>query len=164
MKETNGPEPLYLLVMAQMFKGDYDGVLSDAKKFETLYPKSEYRQYVDYQKGRALYYLGDYKNSISVFAKFCGEFPNSDMFPSALFWMAEGLYQSYHFDEAKGILERIVNEYPNSAKYTESCYRLDLIVQREKEEKLLYLLKVTNEEFLASKNDFENIKLQKISI
>ena len=155
MKDTNGPETLYMLVMAQMFKGDYNAVLADAKTFESMYPKSEYLQYVQYQKGRALYYKGDYKNSISVFAKFCGDYSSSDMFSSGLFWMAEGLYQSYHFEEAKGIFERIVNEFPTSAKYTEACYRLDLIVQREKEEKLLYLLKVTSEEFLASKNDFD---------
>ena len=155
LKETKGPETLYMLIMAQMFKGDYKTVLSDCAKFESQYSSSEYKPYVDYQKGRAFYYLGDYKNSISVFAKFCNENENNELFSSALFWMAENLYQSYHFEQAKSLLERVVNDYPNSPKYTEAVYRLDLIVQREKEEKLLYLLKVTSEEFLASKNDFE---------
>ncbi|MGP1588096.1 MAG: outer membrane protein assembly factor BamD [Treponemataceae bacterium] len=155
MNETKGPEALYLLIMAQMFYGDYSAVLENCEYFISIYPKSEYRGYVEYQKGRALHYLGKYVDSISVFQKFCTENESNEMFSSALFWMAENLYVTYHFEEAKGIFERIVSDYPNSAKYVEALYRLDLITAREKEEKLLYLLKVTGEEFLSSKEDFE---------
>ncbi|MCR4790732.1 MAG: tetratricopeptide repeat protein [Treponemataceae bacterium] len=155
MDETKGPDTLYMLIMAQMFHSDYKDVIANADRFLDQYPSSDYSAYVDYQKGRALYYLGNYQQAIEVMARFCNNNEKNEMFPSALFWMGECLYQTYHFEEAKGVFERVVNYYPDSAKYTEAVYRLDLITQREKEEKLLYLLKVTGEEFLASKSDFE---------
>jgi hypothetical protein len=141
--------------MSQMFNGNYDDVLKDGEAFCKLYPNSEYKIYVDYQMGRALHYKGRYTESISLLQKFCSENENNELFSSALFWMAESFYASYYFDEAKGLYERIVTDFPNSAKYIESLYRLDLIVQRKKEEKLLYLLKVTGEEYISSKENYD---------
>ncbi len=155
LPESSSPEVLYVLVMSEMFNGNYDDVLKDGKTFCNLYPDSEYKIYIDYQMGRALYYLGKYVDSISVLQKFCAENENNELFPSALFWMAESFYASYYFSEAKGLYERVVSDFPNSAKYVESLYRLDLIVQREKEEKLLYLLKVTGEEYISSKESYD---------
>jgi hypothetical protein len=105
--------------------------------------------------GRALHYLGRYVDSISVLQKFCADNETNELFSSALFWMAESFYASYYFDEAKGLYERVVTDFPDSPKYVESLYRLDLIVQREKEEKLLYLLKVTGEEYISSKENYD---------
>lgn len=155
LPETSSPEVLYVLVMSEMFNGNYLDVLKDGKTFCNLYPTSEYKVYVDYQMGRALHYLGKYVDSISVLQKFCADNENNELFSSALFWMAESFYASYYFDEAKGLYERVVSDFPNSPKYVESLYRLDLIVQREKEEKLLYLLKVTGEEYISSKENYD---------
>ena len=155
LPESSTPEVLYVLVMSEMFNGNYQDVLKDGKTFCNLYPNSEYRVYVDYQMGRALHYLGRYVDSISVLQKFCADNENNELFSSALFWMAESFYASYYFDEAKGLYERVVSDFPNSPKYVESLYRLDLIVQREKEEKLLYLLKVTGEEYISSKENYD---------
>ena len=155
LPETSTPEVLYVLVMSEMFNGNYQDVLNDGKTFCNLYPTSEYKVYVDYQMGRALHYLGRYVDSISVLQKFCADNENNELFSSALFWMAESFYASYYFDEAKGLYERVVSDFPNSPKYVESLYRLDLIVQREKEEKLLYLLKVTGEEYISSKENYD---------
>lgn len=155
LPETSTPEVLYVLVMSEMFNGNYLDVLKDGKTFCNLYPTSEYKVYVDYQMGRALHYLGKYVDSISVLQKFCADNQDNELFSSALFWMAESFYASYYFDEAKGLYERVVSDFPNSPKYVESLYRLDLIVQREKEEKLLYLLKVTGEEYISSKENYD---------
>ena len=155
LPETSTPEVLYVLVMSEMFNGNYWDVLKDGKTFCNLYPTSEYKVYVDYQMGRALHYLGKYVDSISVLQKFCADNQDNELFSSALFWMAESFYASYYFDEAKGLYERVVSDFPNSPKYVESLYRLDLIVQREKEEKLLYLLKVTGEEYISSKENYD---------
>ncbi|MEE0879254.1 MAG: tetratricopeptide repeat protein [Treponemataceae bacterium] len=153
--ESSTPEVLYVLVMSEMFNGNYQDVLKDGKTFCNLYPTSEYKVYVDYQMGRALHYLGRYVDSISVLQKFCADNQDNELFSSALFWMAESFYASYYFDEAKGLYERVVTDFPDSPKYVESLYRLDLIVQREKEEKLLYLLKVTGEEYISSKENYD---------
>ena len=153
--ESSTPEVLYVLVMSEMFNGNYQDVLKDGKTFCNLYPTSEYKVYVDYQMGRALHYLGRYVDSISVLQKFCADNETNELFSSALFWMAESFYASYYFDEAKGLYERVVTDFPDSPKYVESLYRLDLIVQREKEEKLLYLLKVTGEEYISSKENYD---------
>ena len=155
LPEASTPEVLYVLVMSEMFNGDYEDVLKDGKTFSNLYPESEYKVYVDYQMGRALHYLGRYVDSISVLQKFCTENETNELFSSALFWMAESFYASYYFDEAKGLYERVVSDFPNSPKYVEALYRLDLIIQREKEEKLLYLLKVTGEEYISSKENYD---------
>lgn len=155
LPESSTPEVLYVLVMSEMFNGNYDDVLKDGQNFCDLYPDSEYKIYVDYQMGRALHYKGKYVESISLLQKFCAENEENELFSSALFWMAESFYASYYFDEAKGLYERVVTDFPNSAKYVEALYRLDLIVQREKEEKLLYLLKVTGEEYISSKENYD---------
>lgn len=155
LPESSTPEVLYVLIMSEMFNGNYDDVLKDGKTFSRLYPDSEYKVYIDYQMGRALHYLGRYVDSISLLQKFCAENEQNELFSSALFWMAESFYASYYFEEAKGLYERVVSDFPNSPKYVESLYRLDLIVQREKEEKLLYLLKVTGEEYISSKENYD---------
>ena len=155
LPESSTPEVLYVLVMSEMFNGNYDDVLKDGQTFCNLYPDSEYKVYIDYQMGRALHYKGKYAESISLLQKFCAENEGNELFPSALFWMAESFYASYYFDEAKGLYERVVTDFPNSAKYVEALYRLDLIIQREKEEKLLYLLKVTGEEYISSKENYD---------
>ena len=51
--------------------------------------------------------------------------------------------------------ERIVTEFPESEKTPAAQYRLETILQRGREEKLLYLLKQTGEEYLSAKEEYE---------
>jgi len=138
-----------------MYAEQYEAVLQDGLFFRRVFPDSSYRSYVEYQIGRALYYTGKYDESIRCLGDFCTQYPAHELYPSALFWMAESLYVTYYFDLARSVYERIIREYPHSPKTTESLYRIDVISQREKEEKLLYLLKVTGEEYLSSKEEYE---------
>ena len=62
-----------------------------------------------------------------------------------------------NYEQAAPIFERIVTDYPSSPKVVEAAFRLDLLGQREREEKLLYLLRVTGEEYLAAKEDYEKL-------
>lgn len=57
--------------------------------------------------------------------------------------------------QAEDIYERIVTQFPASEKVSAAQYRLESIAQRSREEKLLYLLKQTGEEYLAAKEDYE---------
>ena len=49
LPESSTPEVLYVLIMSEMFNGNYDDVLKDGKTFSRLYPDSEYKVYIDYQ-------------------------------------------------------------------------------------------------------------------
>lgn len=155
LPDASTPEVLYMLVMSEMFAEKYDGAIKDGELFLSLYPDSPYASFVEYQIGRALHYVGHYDASIKRLGLFCSMYPQHELFSSGLFWMAESLFATFYFDLAKPLYQRIVNEYPDSVKYTECVYRIDLICQREREEKLLYLLKVTGEEYLSSKEEYE---------
>ncbi len=155
LSDSQGPEAWYLLVMSEMFAQQYESAIKDGEYFCSFYPQSSYRPFVEYQIGRAYHYIGDYDASIKKLGSYCARYPGHELFSSGLFWMGESLYATFYFELAKPIYERIVNEFPDSAKYTESIYRIDLINQREREEKLLYLLKVTGEEYLSAKEDYE---------
>ncbi len=155
LSDSQGPEAWYLLVMSEMFAEQYESAVKDGEYFCSFYPQSSYRPFVEYQIGRAYHYLGNYDASIKKLGSYCAKYPGHELFSSGLFWMGESLYATFYFELAKPIYERIVNEFPDSAKYTESLYRIDLINQREREEKLLYLLKVTGEEYLSAKEDYE---------
>ena len=51
-------------------------------------------------------------------------------------------------------------DFPGEEKAGDCRYRLEMIAQREREEKLIYLLKVTGEENLAAREEYERqIKL-----
>ena len=77
------------------------------------------------------------------------------MYSFALFYIGESLFAGYKYDEAGAVYERIVTEYPESAKTPAAQYRLEIILQRGREEKLLYLLKQTGEEYLSAKEEYE---------
>lgn len=148
-------ETWYVLVMSEMYAGDYDSVLSDGTWFLSRFPGSTYVPQIEYQMGRSLFIKEEYDEAVSSFTAFCNGYPDHELVPSALFWMAESLYQTFHFDEAAPIFERIVQEYPDSSKVTEAAFRIELLNQRDREEKLLYLLRVTGEEYLAAREDYE---------
>ncbi len=155
MPKTSTAEVWYMLIMTQMYAEEYDAVIRDGDLFTRVFPQSSYRSNVEYQTGRAMYYEGKYDEAIKCLADFCSRYPDHELYPSALFWMAESLYTTYYYDLARSLYERVITEYPHSPKSTEALYRIDVISQREKEEKLLYLLKVTGEEYLSSKEEYE---------
>ena len=86
---------------------------------------------------------------------FCHRYGDDELYSYALFYIGESLFAGYKYDEACDIYERIVNEYPDSPKTPAAQYRLETILQRGREEKLLYLLKQTGEEYLAAKEEYE---------
>ncbi|HOS29183.1 MAG TPA: tetratricopeptide repeat protein [Treponemataceae bacterium] len=155
LPQSSTAEVWYMLIMSQMYAGQYNEVLEDGDFFRRVFPESTYRPFIEYQIGRALYYTGKYDESIKCLGDFCVQYPSHEMYSSALFWMAESLYLTYYYDLARSLYERVITEYPHSSKTTECLYRIDVISQREKEEKLLYLLKVTGEEYLSSKEEYE---------
>lgn len=149
------PDTVYMLVMAEMHNEDYAGAILDADYFISNYKSSSYLPYINYQKGRAFYYLGEYDDSVLLLSDFCHEYPENEMYASALFWIAESFFKAYRFDTAKGLYERIVSEFPSDAKIPEAQYRIETIEQHFREEKLLYLLKKTCEEYLTAKESYE---------
>lgn len=148
-------DTLYMLIMAEMHNQDYTGALADTDVFLTKYKDSLYVPYVQYQKGRASYYTGDYDAAVLLLSDFCHENPQNEMYASALFWMAESFYTACRYETARNLYERIVTDFASDAKAPESQYRIETIDQRAREEKLLYLLKKTGEEYLAAKENYE---------
>lgn len=154
-RKTASDELLYMLIMSEMYAGEYSAAKADCDVFFMRYPDSRYNSYIHYQDGRALHFLNQNENSVLVLSDFCHQNPDHDLYASALYWIAECFYDEYNFDSARGLYERIVNDYPNDAKVVDAQYRIEMIDQRAREEKLLYLLKVTGEETLAAREDYE---------
>ena len=157
LPENLNAETWYVLIMSEIFAGDYESVETDGAYFMKTFPTSSYMANVEYQMARAWFNTGEYQKAIDSFGAFCVKYSDSSLMASALFWMAESLYQTYNYEQAAPIFERIVTDYPSSPKVVEAAFRLDLLGQREREEKLLYLLRVTGEEYLAAKEDYEKL-------
>lgn len=155
LKEDDSPETLYMLIMSELYSAEYKSALSDCDVYISRYPESCYISYVEYEKGRTAYYLGDYNRAVLLLSDFCHRYPGHEMYVSALFWMAEAFYAGYNYDQAKALYERIVTDFPLDAKAAEAQYRIETVEQRRREEKLIYLLKMTGEEYLSAKEEYE---------
>lgn len=153
--ENSNAETWYMLIASEMYAGEYTGASEDCDAYMHSFPDSPYGSLIMYQKGRALFYLGEYEKSVLMLSDFCHQHPDNEMFPSALFWIAESFYAGYNYEEAKALYQRIVNDFSSDAKAPAAQHRLETIAQRTREEKLLYLLKQTGEEYLASKEEYE---------
>ena len=151
----NTADANYMLITAEIYAGDEKSALSDCDEYLNSFPNSFYYSRIQYTKGKLLYKLKEYENAIITLSDFCHKNQNSELYPSALFYIAESLYADYKYEEAEAIYERIVKEYPDTEKVSASQYRLESIAQRSREEKLLYLLKQTGEEYLSAKEDYE---------
>lgn len=149
------PDTYYMLITSEVEAGEYKAALNDCDYFLKQFSSSIYISRVTYLKGKILFNLKEYDKSVVVLSDFCHQYKNDDMYSYALFYIAESLYENYKYDEAESIYERIVQEFPNSPKFAASQYRIESILQRSREEKLLYLLKQTGEEYLAAKEDYE---------
>lgn len=153
--QNNNADTNYMLITAEIYAGDDNRALKDAENFLRTWPTSIYTPRVQYMRGKLLYNLGEYEKSIIVLSDFCHQNETSELYPSALFYIAESLYSGYKYDEAENLYEQIIAQYPESDKVSASQYRVESIAQRSREEKLLYLLKQTGEEYLAAKEDYE---------
>ncbi|WP_407435198.1 tetratricopeptide repeat protein [Treponema sp.] len=153
--ENITPESMYILIMAQTYAGQYKQAADDCTYFLNNYPNSQYVQLVVYQKGKNLYQTGDYEKAIITLSDFCHTYPSNQLYAASLFWIGESFFATYNFESAKPIYERIIAEYPDDSKAKDARYRLDVIAQRSREEKLLYLLKQTGEDYLSSKEAYE---------
>ena len=153
--QNNNADTNYMLITSEIYAGDDAQALKDSEAFLRSYPSSIYSPRVQYMRGKLLYNLGEYEKAIIVLSDFCHQYENSELYPSALFYIAESLYSGYKYDEAEALYEKIIVQYPDSDKVSASQYRMESIAQRSREEKLLYLLKQTGEEYLAAKEDYE---------
>lgn len=149
------PDVHYMLIMSEMFGEDYASVISDCAEFAGNYPDSPLLSNVTYQKGKALHYKGDNDQAVMVLSDFCHENPSSPVYPSALYWIAECFYEDYNFQTAEGLFQRIIDVYPDDKKAVDAKYKIDAIAQREREQKLLDILKTNNEKFLEQKASYE---------
>lgn len=145
----------YMLISAEIYAGDEKAALADCDSFLVSFPNSIYVPRIQFMKGKTLYNLGEYEKTIVVLSDFCHQYPDHELYASALFYIAESFYTGYKYDEAQALYETIVTKYPDSEKVSAAQYRMDSISQHAREEKLLYLLKQTGEEYLAAKEDYE---------
>lgn len=151
----NTDDANYMLITAEIYAGDEKNALLDCDEFLNNFPNSFYYERIQYTKGKLLYSLQDYEKAVVTLSDFCHNNQNHELYASALFYIAESLYADYKYDEAEALYERIVKEFPNHEKVSASQYRIESIAQRSREEKLLYLLKQTGEEYLSAKEDYE---------
>ncbi|MBQ7159166.1 MAG: tetratricopeptide repeat protein [Treponema sp.] len=148
-------ETWYMLIMSEMYAGEFKSALGDCETFLRKYSFSMYCPYIQYQRGRCLHFLHQNENAVLALSDFCHQYPNHDLYASALYWIAESFYAEYNYNSARGLYERIVMDFPRDSKVGAAQYRIDSIDQKSREEKLLYLLKVTGEESLAAREDYE---------
>lgn len=145
----------YMIIMSEMNMEKFSNALSDCNYFMQTFNDSFLLPNVKYQRGRILHYVGQNDNAVLELSDFCHENPESPVYSSALFWIAECFYEDYSFETAKTLYERVVSEFPESSKVEDSLFKISLINQREREEKLLYLLKLTGEEYLSARETYE---------
>lgn len=155
VKESSSEEVWLLMILTEMHVSDYYAVLRDADVFSRRFPSSRYIPHIEYQIQLARFGLGLYEESAEGFSAFAATYSDHPLLPSALFWAGESLYRQYEYARALPLYKRVVDEYPESSKYAESVYRIELLKQREREEKLLYLLRVTGEEAASAREDYE---------
>ena len=145
----------YMIIMSEVYSENYDAAISDCDYFIDNYSESNLLSFVEFQRGRAYHSVGLNDNAVMALSSFCNEYPDSDMYSSALFWIAECFYDDYDFETARSLYERIVAEFPQSSKREDAEFKLYLITQHDREQKLLYLLKMTGEEYLNSRENYE---------
>ena len=145
----------YMIILSEMYQENYKDAVNDCDYFEKEFGESDLLSSVMYNKGKALHCLGQNDSAVLILSDFCHQHPDNEMYPSALFWLGECFYDDFNYDTAKDLYQRVISDFPNCAKYDEAVYKLDLIEQYEREQKLLYLLKITGEEYLSSKENYE---------
>lgn len=153
--ENNNAETYYMLISAEVYANENQSALVDCNYFFENFADSLYDAQVKYLKGRVLYNLGEYENAIVELSDFCHQNESHNMYPVALYWIGESLFACEKYDEAESVFERLILDFPENSKVVAAQFKIESIAQRAREEKLLYLLKQTGEEYLAAKEDYE---------
>ena len=153
--QNQNADTYYMLISAEINAGDYKGALEDCNYYLEHFKNSIYYPSISDQKGKLLYNLGEYEKSIIALSDFCHQYENNELYPYALFYIGESLYEGYRYNDALEIYDRVVTEFPDFEKVSAAKYKIESISQRSREEKLLYLLKQTGEEYLSAKEDYE---------
>lgn len=153
--ENSTADVWYMIISSQMYAQNYSSAINDCDNFLQNFSESELVPYVEYQKGRALHFLGQNDAAVLTLSDFCHQYPENKMYASSLYWLGECFFDDYDYESAKNLYETVVAEFPNSDKVEDAQFKLDVISQREREQKLLYLLKMTGEEYLSSKENYE---------
>ncbi len=154
-QEAQSDSVWYFVIMAEMNLSDYSAVVRDGTAFLNIFKDSKYISEITYQVLLAEYELQMFDEAIAGFTTFIDTYPTHDLVSSAIYHTGEALYKVYEFDRAKSYFDTLIAQYPNSTHYDDALFRLELLQQREREEKLLYLLRVTGEEAVAAKEDYE---------
>lgn len=154
-KENVNPDVYYMLIASEVSDGDYKSALNHCDAYLSKFPNSVYYNRVTYLKGKVLYSLGENEKAVIVLSDFCHQNEEDELYPYALFYIAESLYDGYNYDEALAVYQQVIADYPDSSKVPAAQYRIESIQQRGREEKLLYLLKQTGEEYLSAKEEYE---------
>lgn len=153
--ENSTADSYFMLISSEINAGQNKSALDDCDFYLENYKKSVYYPRVQFYKGKLLYSLAEYDNAIITLSDFCHQNESCDLYPLALFYIAESLYAGYRYNEARPVYERIVEQYPDCSKKPDAQFKIEAIIQRQREEKLLYLLKQTGEEYLSAKEDYE---------
>ena len=154
-ESTSTDDTWFMLINSEMYAQSYRSALEDCNTFLSRFEESPLASYVQYQKGRALHFTGRNDDAVIVLSDFCHQNVGHALYASALYWIAECFFEDYSFDTARSLYERVVSEFPDDEKVGDSQFKLSLISQREREEKLLYLLKMTGEESLSAREEYE---------
>lgn len=154
-KQNVNPDAYYMLIASEVSDGDYKAALNHCDTYLSKFPNSVYYDRVSYLKGKVLYSLGENEKAIIVLSDFCHQNEDDELYPYALFYIGESLFAAYNYDEALSVFQQLVTDYPDSSKTPAASYRIESILQRGREEKLLYLLKQTGEEYLSAKEEYE---------
>jgi TolA-binding protein len=133
--------------------GDYVQAGSLLDQFLMNWPDNTYYEEALYLAGKNNFSRENYEAAIESFIRFSEEYSRSIYLSHALYWMGEALYNLGHIDEARELYDRVIREFPDSSKREAARYRNALIDIKEREEKLLELLKWSHEEFLKSGQD-----------
>ena len=153
--EHGTDETWYMLIMAEISAGEYEAAESDCMMFLGRFEHSPYAPYVQYQRGRMLCALGRSSQAVIQLSDFCHRNEGHELYASALYLVGECFFQEYDFDGARRLFERVVSEFHEDAKAPLAARRLEDIAARDREEKLLHMLRATGEEYLSAKEDYE---------
>jgi outer membrane protein assembly factor BamD (BamD/ComL family) len=107
-----------------------------------------------YEKGRLLFLQEQYQASIEQFNSFIQKYPNNELVSNAFYWIGESLYALGQFDDAVVYFNIVTTKYPKSIKSEACVYKIRLIEHKKSELVLQNLLKWSQEQYLASLNEF----------
>lgn len=152
--EAVHPEALYWLVKADILLNQYPEAALAADRFLIDFPDHEYRDEMQYQRGRLLFLDGDAEKSLVALGTFVSKNPHSPFVASALYWIGESLMSLGRLEEADAAFSDLLNRYPASAKREAARFRQSELSQLYRERELLNLLKWSHEEYLRDIEEF----------